>query len=233
MTTAANPDPVGDKPEPPAGVTPLTPRGARTRKALLVAARRVFERDGFLAARITDIAEEAGVAHGSFYSYFDSKEEAFREVFLDVEGTMLVPPSGSPTDRDPWSVIEAANRQYLEVYRDNYALMSNWEQVAAFDTSFRKLLWDWGNERFTDRIRRGIIRWQSQGLADPEVDPRYAAYALSNMVTRFAYIMFAIKEPELEFDQAVEQLTRLWANALGVKPGQAARRDDGEVSTKR
>ena len=45
--------------------------------------------------------------------------------------------------------------------------------------------------------------------------------------------MFAMKEPELEFDQAVEQLTRLWANALGVKPGQAARRDDGALGTQR
>src|SRR5690242_16840281 len=53
----------------------LTPRGQRTRAALIAAARTVFERDGFINARITDIAETAGTAHGSFYSYFTSKEE--------------------------------------------------------------------------------------------------------------------------------------------------------------
>ena len=44
------------------------------------AAKRIFERDGFLESRIVDIAEEADIAPGTFYHYFDSKEEVFREV---------------------------------------------------------------------------------------------------------------------------------------------------------
>ncbi|MBN9622078.1 MAG: helix-turn-helix transcriptional regulator [Actinobacteria bacterium] len=56
---------------------PRSPRGLRTRTALVEAARTVFERDGYLEARITDITKEAGVAAGSFYTYFDSKEEIF------------------------------------------------------------------------------------------------------------------------------------------------------------
>ena len=44
------------------------------------AARRVFERDGFLDARITDITAEAGVAAGPFYTYFTGKEDAFAAV---------------------------------------------------------------------------------------------------------------------------------------------------------
>src|SRR4051794_2983245 len=59
---------------------PLTPRGRRTRSALVSAARAVFERDGFVGARVTDIAAHAGVAHGTFYTYFDSKEAVFRDV---------------------------------------------------------------------------------------------------------------------------------------------------------
>ncbi len=205
---------------------PLKARGLRTRKRLLEAARRIFERDGFLAARVTDIADEAGVAHGSFYTYFGSKEEIFRELFLDVEATMLIS-SAASRDPDPWRSIEAANRRYLEVYRDNAALIANWEQVAAFDTDFSRLLRDWGYEKFVIRSERAIRRWQGEGLADPDVDPVYAAHALSHMVTRFAYVMFALKEP-FEFETAVEELTRLWANAIGVqKPGRAAIRSDG------
>ena len=45
---------------------PASARGARTRQTLVEAARRVFERDGFLDARITDITAEAGVAAGTF-----------------------------------------------------------------------------------------------------------------------------------------------------------------------
>lgn len=48
-----------------------------TRRKLLVSARRVFARAGFEAARIEDIAAEAGHTRGAFYANFDSKETLF------------------------------------------------------------------------------------------------------------------------------------------------------------
>ncbi len=83
---AADPSPAGASPKPP---EQLSERGRRTREALIAAARRVFERDGFIDARITDIAEEAGAAHGTFYTYFDSKEAALRAVILHLESELL------------------------------------------------------------------------------------------------------------------------------------------------
>ena len=59
---------------------PVTQRGRRTRALLLEAARRVFEEKGFTETRIGDITAEADVAHGTFYTYFESKHELFREV---------------------------------------------------------------------------------------------------------------------------------------------------------
>ena len=44
------------------------------------AAQKVFERDGFLDARITDITATARTATGSFYTYFNGKEEIFLAV---------------------------------------------------------------------------------------------------------------------------------------------------------
>jgi AcrR family transcriptional regulator len=64
-------------------------RGRQTRSRLLVAGKRVFERDGFLQARITDIAAEAGVSHGSFYHYFETKEAIFREIAEGIEVQLL------------------------------------------------------------------------------------------------------------------------------------------------
>src|SRR5579872_2358081 len=55
-------------------------KGRRTRARLLEAGKAVFERDGFLRARISDISAEAQVSHGSFYHYFDSKESLFQEI---------------------------------------------------------------------------------------------------------------------------------------------------------
>ncbi|MEL6862303.1 MAG: TetR/AcrR family transcriptional regulator [Pseudomonadota bacterium] len=56
------------------------------RAAVLDAALRVFSRVGFAAAKMDDVAEEAGVSKGTVYLYFDSKEQLFEEV---VKATMV------------------------------------------------------------------------------------------------------------------------------------------------
>lgn len=62
---------------------PVTARGVRTRASLVAAARTVFERAGYLDARLTDITKEANCSTGTFYTYFDNKEQIFAAV-LDV-----------------------------------------------------------------------------------------------------------------------------------------------------
>jgi AcrR family transcriptional regulator len=59
---------------------PRTARGRRTREALLEAALTEFGARGFHATGITDITRRAGVALGSFYTWFDSKEAIYRAV---------------------------------------------------------------------------------------------------------------------------------------------------------
>ena len=53
------------------------------RRQILDAAVRVFARSGYHGARVGDIAEEAGVAHGLLYHYFPSKEEVLATVFRE------------------------------------------------------------------------------------------------------------------------------------------------------
>src|SRR5437764_3058469 len=53
------------------------------RRVILGAAARVFARKGFHAARVGDIAEEAGVAHGLLYHYFTSKDEVLETIFRE------------------------------------------------------------------------------------------------------------------------------------------------------
>ncbi|WP_376788564.1 TetR/AcrR family transcriptional regulator [Thermoflexus sp.] len=57
---------------------PVTVRGEQTRRRLLEAAEEVFGELGFHRASIAEIVRRAGVAQGTFYLYFDSKEEIFR-----------------------------------------------------------------------------------------------------------------------------------------------------------
>jgi AcrR family transcriptional regulator len=65
--------------------------GVRTdrRRQILDAAVKVFARSGFHTSRVGDIAEEAGVAYGLVYHYFDSKEELLETIFRDTWGQML------------------------------------------------------------------------------------------------------------------------------------------------
>ena len=55
----------------------------RTRSALIRAAISMFQQKGFQMTRVSDIVAEAGVAQGTFYNYFKSKEAIFREICED------------------------------------------------------------------------------------------------------------------------------------------------------
>jgi AcrR family transcriptional regulator len=203
----------------------LTRRGQRTRALLVAAARSVFEHDGFEAARIKDISAAAGVAYGTFYTYFDSKEEIFREVVRAIQVDMASAPE-SPDDAQPWQRIEHGNRVYMEAYRRNAAMMATLEQVVTFNEDLRKVRQEL-RRPFLVRNARAITRWQAAGLADPHLDPWYAANALGAMVDRFMYSWLVIGEP-FEDDIALETLTRLWVQALGMPPPPARRRMRGE-----
>jgi AcrR family transcriptional regulator len=59
------------------------------RRLILDAAIRVFARQGFHTCRVSDIADEAGVAYGLVYHYFQSKDEVLDTLFLDRWEVML------------------------------------------------------------------------------------------------------------------------------------------------
>src|SRR5438445_8512522 len=101
---------------------PRSRKGERTRARLLEAAKEIFEENGFLEARITDIAERAGLSHGAFYHYFDSKEQVFREIaeVLDeylsepMESVIFAPDSSA----DPQERLLISARRHPERCRD-------------------------------------------------------------------------------------------------------------------
>lgn len=200
---------------------PTTARGVRTRAALVAAARTVFERDGFLASRLTDITAEASCSTGTFYTYFVSKEEIFLAVMEAAQDDMLHPgmPHVEKSD-DPVAVIEGSNRAYFEAYQRNAKLMMLQEQVATIDADFRQQRLERG-EMFARRNAKGIKRLQDAGLVDAQLDPLMTSRALSGMVGRLAYSSFALGM-EWSVDDLVETSTRLWANALGLGYGAQA-----------
>ena len=212
MTAAAQVD--GEKPN-----GPRSRKGAQTRSRLLEAAKSVFEEDGFLEARISDIAERAGLSHGSFYHYFDSKEQIFREVAKAIEdeleapvGAVIFDPESTATPRER---IREGIRRHLVSYRNEAAIMGIIEQVSRYDDHVRAVRAE-QRERSQQQIADSIRQLQLRGLADPKLDPDLAIAALGAMTQRFPELWLVEHTHEFDFDQAVDQLSRLFSNALGI-----------------
>lgn len=201
--------------------TPRSRKGEKTRARLLDAARAVFERTGFLEARITDIAEEAGLSHGSFYHYFESKEQIFREVAEAQEALLTAPADPGDGPPDPGASGERerlylANLRYLERYRANGKIMGVIEEVSRYDPHVHDVRMK-RQQHFADRAERSIRRLQSQGLADADIDAEVAAVALGSMVARFAELWVIEQWKPYDIETVADQLTRLWANAIGLR----------------
>src|SRR5918995_7548754 len=105
---------------------PLMANGkpAEKRRAILDAAIRVFARQGFHAARVSDIAQEAGVAYGLVYHYFDSKEQMLNELFSERWSLLLDAIREADAELDsPREKLEAAAGFIIESYRHDPELM--------------------------------------------------------------------------------------------------------------
>ncbi len=98
--------------------------GSDKRRAILDAAIRVFARQGFHSARVSDVAAEAGVAYGLVYHYFDSKDQMLNELFSERWSLLLDAIRQADADLEtPQEKLEAAAGFIIESYRHNPELM--------------------------------------------------------------------------------------------------------------
>jgi AcrR family transcriptional regulator len=195
---------------------PVTDRGRRTRAALLRAGRELFEERGFADVRIDSVAERAGVSHGTFYTWFDSKESLLRAIVAEVVDDLFAATSVGhrlPPDA-AYARIEAANRLYLTAVTRHARILRVLDSLADTREEFRRLRVD-VREAFVRRGMEGLVRLQELGLADRALPPRATASALGAMVESFAHLWQDPVE-DLDEDAAVDVLTRLWAGAIGL-----------------
>lgn len=189
-------------------------KGELTRARLLIAGRRVFERSGYFDARIVDIAAEAEIAVGSFYTYFDSKDELLREIVTEVNVGMFsewLDPSG---DTDPADTIADMVRHFLEFYRETAELQTLIESVATITPSFRALRLQ-RRRRSIARSVQAIEHLKLAGLVDQDLNTQLVASALGAMLANFSYVSFVLGE-NFDIDESVFVLTDIWIKALGL-----------------
>lgn len=195
----------------------LTDRTKDTFDTLLVAARKVFEVEGYDKASVSAIVDVAGVARGTFYIYFESKKDAFLTIAQIVEDeirSMQIPVEASADDSGVRAVsrIKASTERFLSFYCDRVGFMAVLEQVASHTPEFTSLRLRMRRASAARAINL-IEGLKADGLVAAELDSRYAAVALTGMVDRFAYVWMVLGE-DFELDRAVDTLTRLWFQAV-------------------
>ena len=94
------------------------------RRVILDAAVRVFARQGFHTCRVSDIADEAGVAYGLVYHYFSSKEQILDTLFLERWDVMLTAiAEADASERSPRDKLHAIAGFIIDSYRHDPDLM--------------------------------------------------------------------------------------------------------------
>ncbi len=109
----------------PAAKTPRTDRGRKTLRLLLDAAAAEFGEKGFHESSVVSITQRAGVALGSFYTYFDSKDSLFQALVQDMSAqvrntvgpVMAAAPNRLEGERDGLATFLGFVRQHKELYR--------------------------------------------------------------------------------------------------------------------
>jgi AcrR family transcriptional regulator len=115
---------------PPAarGAGTPAPRGAKTRQRLLDAGATVLPARGYHDTRVDDIVTAAGVSHGTFYRYFDNKDDFFRVLAEDAAGEMIdlldrLRPDGDVDELRAW--LQA----WFDTYKSNGGVISTWQEM--------------------------------------------------------------------------------------------------------
>jgi TetR/AcrR family transcriptional regulator, fatty acid metabolism regulator protein len=148
------------------------------RRQILDAAVRAFAKKGYHASRVSDIAEEAGVAYGLVYHYFESKDTVLESIFRDMWGMMVAAINAvedeeeSPREqlRKSCAIVLRTWRDYpdvvrvlvREVARSGEQLQREVEEIAhAFEA-----------------LQRIVERGQAQNVFRDDISPRLASWVI-------------------------------------------------------
>jgi len=184
----------------------------KRRQELLRAATRIFAKRGYRAASISDVIEAAGVARGTFYLYFRSKQDILFAVIDDLreqQKLFIARLSEQESGETPSDPRESARQEFLawlrfyEERRD--ALKILLREANLIDTTL---------EAKRAEVRRGVVeylskrirRLQSEGAYEEKLSPEIVSHFLIGMIDEIALSYLQQKTtPNLEWlaDQCV------------------------------
>lgn len=192
---------------------PTTPKGRRTRDHLVSAGRTVFARDGYVSARMSDVADEADISMGGLYRYFANKEDLFAQVIADLHEALYRASTSSQHDfkTEPYEALVEANRGYLQLYSEQRDVMRAFIQAAHVEDRFRDFWWQMRNrhvDRFVAALKNVHGITQVNGA-----DAALAAESAACMVEQSAYVWYAqhqLHGSEVDLDDAARTVAHSW-----------------------
>jgi TetR/AcrR family fatty acid metabolism transcriptional regulator len=186
----------------------MSTAAAEKRRTILDAAVRVFARQGFHTCRVSDIADEAGVAYGLVYHYFSSKEEILDTLFLDRWDVMLAAiAEADAADLPPREKLRLVAGFIVDSYRHDPEVMKVIivEVTRAANTFGRTHL-----VKITDayaQIAAIVASAQRSGEFRSEITPEFAAQAfygsIEQVLTGWIFADRAVSEAEFERAKAM------------------------------
>ncbi len=190
---------------------PLTARGEATRRKLLRAAESLFGEKGFHGTAVGDITRAAGVGHGTFYLYFASKEDIFRELVRylsrELRGTIREAVEGLANRVEMEEKGVRTFLRFVQEHRDLYRIVLEAEVVAPE-------MHRWYYESLAEGYAAGLEAAMDAGEI-ARVDAETLAYSLMGMAHFMGvrWVVWEGREPPAEVTAA---LMRIMRAALGV-----------------
>ena len=181
----------------------LRPRGRKTRQLLLDAGTLVLPARGYHDVRVDDIVSAAGVSHGSFYRYFENKEELFR-VLADEASTQMVELLEKLHLDAPDDELRRWLDEWLTTYESNGGIISTWQEMQNGEAD----LHGFGQRVAATVLSRLMAMLDERGFGDPLVD----ALALLALIERIPYSVYTLRFTKR--DEAIDAMVAILRRGL-------------------
>ena len=185
------------------------------RRLLLDAAVRVFARKGYHAARVGDIAVEAGVAYGLLYHYFSSKEEVLRNVFRETWHALIATIENVERSEDnPREQL----RKVAEILLRSWKRDPDLVRVLVLEVTRSQLLAGEMDEIVASFsvIQSIVERGQADGSIRGDLDARLASYvfygAIDELLT--GWVLGRLPDSDEELARAERTVVEIVAGGL-------------------
>jgi AcrR family transcriptional regulator len=195
------------------GKAPRTARGERTLRKILDAAREEFGERGFSDSSIVGITQRAGVALGTFYTYFDSKEALFQALVRDM--SEQVRDHVAPVLKQSANTLEgehAALESFLEFAREHRDVYRIIDEAEFVDPSAYREHYDTTATRIAARLVAGRERGEiDASYTDEELEILAWAMMGANVFLGLRYSVWSSTDPK----RVADATSKLLRSGLG------------------